>query len=67
MKPRKESPQVAFRAGPALIKRINRLAEAMATEDGGIGNGRSKAIRRLVLTALPLLESQHGIDERRAS
>ena len=61
-----ESPQIAFRASPAMRKRIDRLAEAMAKEDG-INAGRSKAIRRLVLTALPLLESQHGIDRKAAS
>ena len=67
MKAHKESPQVAFRANPALVKRLDRLAQAMAQEDGGIGNGRSKAIRRLILTALPLLESQHGVEGRAAS
>jgi hypothetical protein len=66
VKAHKESPQVAFRANPGLVKRLDRLADAMSAEDGGIGNTRSKAIRRLLLTALPLLESQHGVEERRA-
>ncbi len=67
MKASKESRQVAFRANQALVKRLDRLADAMRDLDGGINTGRSVAIRRLVLTALPLLESQHGIEERRAS
>ena len=67
MKPNNESPQVAFRASLSLIKRVDRLANAMAAEDGGINPGRSKAIRKLVLTALPLLESQHGVEGKQAS
>ena len=66
MKASKESPQVAFRATPSLIKRVDRLAAAMATGEG-INPGRSTAIRRLVLTALPLLESQHGLERKAAS
>jgi hypothetical protein len=49
-----------------MIKRLDRLADAMAAEDGDIGTGRSSTIRKLILTAFPLLESQHGV-ERRAS
>ena len=61
------NPQVAFRASPAMIERLDRLVQKVAAEDGGINPGRSLVIRRLVLTALPLLESQHGVEERRAS
>jgi len=61
------NPQVAFRASPAMIKRLDRLVKAVAAEDGGINPGRSMVIRRAVLLALPQLESLHGIDERRAS
>lgn len=66
MKQSDGNPQVAFRASPVMIKRLDRLAAAMAEEDG-INSGRSRAVRRLILTALPLLESQHGVDVRRAS
>jgi hypothetical protein len=66
VKAHNESPQVAFRASPALVERLDRLADAMARTDG-IGAKRSVAIRRLVLVALPLLESQHGIDQKVAS
>jgi hypothetical protein len=62
----RENAQVAFRATPSMIERLDRLADAMAAGDGGINPGRSMAIRQLVLTALPLLESQHGV-ERKAS
>jgi hypothetical protein len=62
-----EKRQIAFRANTALVERVDRLANAMAAEDGGISPRRSGAIRRLILTALPLLESRHGVEERRAS
>jgi hypothetical protein len=62
-----EKRQIAFRANTALVDRVDRLARAMATQDGGISPRRSGAIRKLLLTALPLLESQHGVSERRAS
>jgi hypothetical protein len=61
-----EKRQIAFRANTALVERVDRLARAMAAEDGGISPRRSGAIRKLILTALPLLESQHSV-ERRAS
>jgi hypothetical protein len=60
------NPQVAFRASPAMIKRLDRLVKAVADEDGGINSGRSMVIRRAVLLALPQLESLHGV-ERKAS
>lgn len=53
--------QVAFRASPNLIERVDRVADAMAEEDG-IGSGRSTAIRKLILTGLPALESLYGIN-----
>jgi hypothetical protein len=61
VKTSRENKQLAFRASDALVERVDRLAKAMAAEDGGMGPRRSGAIRRLMLTALPLLESQYGV------
>jgi len=62
-----EKRQIALRVNSAFLKRVDRLALAMADEDGGINPGRSKVIRRAVLLALPQLESLHNVDQRRAS
>jgi len=65
--PEEEKRQIAIRCGASFLARVDRIAEAMAEEDGGIGPGRSAVIRKAAMLAFPQLESLYRIDERRAS